>query len=632
MPPAVHQFEDFELDPVAYELRRAGRVVRLERIPLELLFLLVERRGQLVTRQEIVERVWGRDVFVDSDSSVNTAVRKIRQALKDNSDKPRLLFTVAGKGYRFVPPVAEATPVAANTASPPHERPAVPERPSRHPFVWLLTAALLLAISLVAGLYLRRQLQHTPTPHKAMLAVLPFLNLSGDSSQDYFAEGMTEEMITELGSLDPARLGVIARTSAMQYKGSRKGTVQIARELGVNYLLEGSVRRYDQRIRITAQLIQTSDQTHLWADNFDRDLSDVIRLQSEVARTIASKIQLTISQQTESHLAAQRVDAQAHEAYLQGLQAWNQRAGRSVELAIADFQRAIEIQPNYALAHAALARVYALAPVFSVLPPAESMPKAREAVTRALVLDPLLAEAHTTLAFVKAHFDYDWNGAQREYRRALELNPSDANTHLFYSNSYLSPFGRHDEAIEEMKIAVALDPLSLPIQSFMGRTYLWARRYDEALAQFERVNRLNPNFAINHERSAHALTYIQKFDGAIQEEAKARILAGEDPKTALEKADALRLALASNGPHGYWQKVLEFSEASQNLPEAYVGSYGHAILYARLGQREKALGCLEQALSERQLAMTEIGIEPAFDALRSEPRFASLLRQVGVMQ
>ena len=630
MPSAIHEFEDFELDPAAYQLRRAGRVVRLERIPLDLLFLLVERRGQLVTRQEIIERVWGKNVFVDGDSSVNTAVRKIRQALRDNPDKPRLLFTVPGKGYRFIPTPPESLLVAAEIPLPPREPPAVVNnRLRRRRLVWFTSAALCLAIAVPAGLYLRRQFERPSG--KAMLAVLPFLNLSGDSSQDYFADGMTEEMITELGSLDPRRLGVIARTSAMQYKGSQKGATQIARELGVNYLLEGSVRRSGQRLRITAQLIQTSDQTHLWADSFDRDLSDVIRLQSEVARSIADKIKLAISQQTEAHLAAQPVDARAHEAYLQGLQAWNQRAGNSIELAVADFQRAVTIQPNYAVAHAALARVYALAPVFGVLPPVESMPKARAAVTRALVLDPLLAEAHTTLAFVKAHFDYDWSGAYREYRRALELNPSDANAHLFYSNSYLSPFGRHNEAIEEMKIAMALDPLSLPIQSFMGRTYLWARRYDDALAQFERVNRFNPNFAINHERYAHGLTYTQKFDGAIQEETKARILAGEDPKTALEKADLLRLALVSNGPHGYWQKVLELSDASQDPPEAYLGSYGHALVYTRLGNREKALDCLEQALKERQLAMTEIGVEPAFDSLRSDSRFASILRQVGIM-
>ena len=627
MPAEVYQFEDFELDSGAYQLRRAGRVVRLERIPLDLLFLLVERRGQLVTRQEIIERIWGKDVFVDSDTSVNTAVRKVRQALKDNPEKPRLLHTVAGKGYRFVPPPVE--PAIPSTAAPQAEavQAAVPE--PRSWLLWLGATAVLIAAALIALPYLPRRLK--PGSAKVMLAVLPFVNLSGDARQEYFADGMTEEMITQLGSLNPARLGVIARTSAMQYKNARKDTAQIARELGVDYVLEGSVRPAGDRVRVTAQLIQTSDQTHIWAESFDRDLGDVLRLQSGVARVIAGKIQLTLSHQTEARLAGTpHVNAEAHEAYLQGLQAWNERTAKSVELAITDFQHAIHVQPDNALGYAGLARVYMLAPVFRVLRPAECMPKAREAAIHALALDDTLSEAHTTLAFVKAHFEYDWPSAEREYRRALELNPSDANAHFFHSNSYLSAFGRHDEAIAEMKAAVELDPLSLPTQSFLGRTYLWARRYDEALAQFQTVNRLDPNFAINHERLAHLYTYTGKFGDAIDEETKARMLAGEDPKAALAKADALRAALAARGPRGYWEKILQLSGMKDNPAEAYVTSYGLAIVYSRLGEKDKALDCLEQAYAERQLAMTEIGVEPAFDPLRAEPRFAALLRRVGL--
>jgi len=630
MPAEVYQFENFELDSGAYQLRRAGRVVRLERIPLDLLFLLVERRGQLVTRQEIIERIWGKDVFVDSDTSVNTAVRKVRQALKDNPENPRLLHTVAGKGYRFVPPVAEPASVATQSPIVPQAEtvPAAVPKPRRWP-LWAGAAAVLVAIALAAVPYLLRPFR--PGSAKVMLAVLPFVNLSGDASQEYFADGMTEEMITELGSLNPARLGVIARTSAMQYKSARKDTAQIARELGVNYVLEGSVRRAGDRVRVTAQLIQTSDQTHVWAESFDRDLGDVLRLQSEVARVIAGKIRLTLSQQMEAHLAGTpHVNAEAHEAYLRGLQAWNQRTAKSIELAITDFQHAIDVQPDSALAYAGLARVYVLAPVFRVSRPAECMPKAREAAIRALALDDTLSEAHTTLAFVKAHFDYDWPGAEHEHRRALELNPSDPNAHFFYSNSYLSPFGRHDEAIAEMKTAVAMDPLSLPTQSFLGRTYQWARRYDEALAQFQKTNRLDANFAINHERLAHLFTYTGKFGDAIDAETKARMLAGEDPKSALAKAEELRAALVARGPRGYWETVLELSSAKENPPEAYVGSYGLAIVYTRLGEKEKALDCLEQAYAERQLAMTEIGMESAFDTLRSEPRFAALLRRVGL--
>jgi len=418
MPAEIYQFEDFELDSGAYQLRRASRVVRLERIPLDLLFLLVERRGQLVTRQEIVERIWGNDVFVDSDTSVNTAVRKVRQALRDDPEKPRLLHTVAGKGYRFVPPSAAPAPVATQPAiAPPAEVEAALPKPRRR-WLWIGAAAVLIAAALIALPFLLRQFK--PASAKVMLVVLPFVNMSGDAREEYFADGMTEEMITQLGSLDPVRLGVIARTSAMQYKGARKDTAQIARELRVNYVLEGSIRRAGDRVRVTAQLIQTSDQTHIWAESFDRDLGDVLRLQSEVARVIAGRIRLTLTQQVEARLAGTpHVNAEAYEACLQGLQAWNQRTAKSTELAIANFQHAINVQPDYALGYAELARVYALAPVFGVLRPVECMPKAREAAIRAVTLDDTLSEAHATLAFVKAHFEFDWPGAEHEYRRAL---------------------------------------------------------------------------------------------------------------------------------------------------------------------------------------------------------------------
>ena len=241
-----------------------------------------------------------------------------------------------------------------------------------------------------------------------------------------------------------------------------------------------------------------------------------------------------------------------------------------------------------------------------------------------------LAEAHTTLGFIRAHFEYDWPAADREFGRALELNPSDAYAHFFYSNSHFSPFGRHEDAISEMKRAIELDPLSIVIQSFFGRTYLWARRYDEALAELRKAGEMDPNFVINHERLAHLYTYVQKYDDAIEEDTKARMLAGEDPRGVLLKQDEMRTALRARGPRGYWETLLEFSKGKENPPEAYTGSYGTAILYVRLGEKEKSMNALEQAYVERQLALTEIGIEPALDPLRAEPRFQELLWRVGL--
>lgn len=629
----VFRFEDFELDRGAFQLRRAGEVVPLEGIPLELLFLLAERRGQLVTRQEIVERIWGKDVFLDIDNGINTAVRKIRKALKDNPDNPRLLHTVPGRGYRFTAQVVEVEPAVSRTPTPTDRPREVPRPSGRKSWHWLGSlglAAVLLVSVLIARPHLFKA--RKASTGKIMLVVLPFENMGGAQEPEYFVDGMTEEIITQLGSLDPQHLGVIARTTAMQYKHAHKDTAEIARELGVNYLLEGSVRRANDRVRVTAQLIQASDQTHLWAGSFDRDLSDVLKLQGDVASAVAGKIRLTLSQDSKSRLArASTVNAEAYEAYLQGLQAWNLRTKDGFERAIPDFNRAVVIAPDFALAWSGLARSYMLAPIFGGSDPAEAMPRARDAADRALRIDESLAEAHTVLAFVRAHFDYDWPGAEREYLRAIELNPSNAYSHFFYSNSYLSPLGRHEESIEQMKMAVALDPLSLPIQSFLGRTYLWAGRYDEAEAQFRKAGQLNANFAVNHQRLARLYAIRGKYEMAVDEEMRGRILAGQDPQSAVAEAGELRRVYAASGARAYWLKVLQFSRTQQDLPEGYSSSFGTAIVLAKLGEREKAIDSLQKASAQHSVFMTEINIEPAFTDLKSSSRFSDLLRQVHLL-
>jgi TolB-like protein/DNA-binding winged helix-turn-helix (wHTH) protein/Flp pilus assembly protein TadD len=519
----IFRFEDFELNRNAYELRRAGRIVHLERIPLDVLCLLTARCGNLVTRQEILDQVWGRPVVGDADNSINTAVRKIRQALEDNPDNPRFLFTIPGKGYRFATP--QTAPIALDPdarAQPPamapptllasHRDTASTDAQGRSR-LWFAAAALLILVGATVLVALHRSTRRVAHSGPAMLAVLPFVNLSDDPQQDYFVDGMTEEVIAQLGGLDPTHLHVIARTTVMQYKGVHKDVGQIATELGVNYILEGSVRNVAGRVRVTGQLIQANDQTHLWAGSYDGDLSDILRLQTAVASGIASKIRLTLTPEAQDRVSsAPLLSAEAHEAYLRGLQALNLRTNEGLSRSISEFNRSIGIDANYAPAHAALARAYSLAPIFGGGAPAETMPKARSAALRALQLDDSLAEAHATLAFVKAHYEFDWIAAEIEFRRALELNPSDAQTHLFYSNSYLSPFGRHEEAIAQMRTAVELDPLSMPIQAFVGRTYLWARRYDEALREFQKAEQMSPNVALVAERLAHLYTYTGEYE------------------------------------------------------------------------------------------------------------------------
>jgi TolB-like protein/DNA-binding winged helix-turn-helix (wHTH) protein len=629
----LRRFGHFEFDPQTGELRKQGMRIRLEGQPIAILRMFLERPGQLLSREELQKRLWPAETFVDFEQSLNAAVKRLRGALGDSADAPRYVETLARRGYRFIASV-EAVPVAppslGSTESPasgPVQAPGATAKSVR----WLPWAAL--ALLVVTAVLARRVflVRRSPPSGRFMLVVLPFRNLSGDPRQEYFADGMTEEMITQLGSLDPRHLGVIARTSAMKYAGSRVDGTRIARELGVDYVLEGSITRTTDQVRVTAQLIQASDQTNLWADEYDRPVSDILRLQSDVARAIAARIRLTLSGPVRARLAgAGPLNVEAHEAYLLGLEAWNLRTKESTERAVSEFDHAVAIDPGYARGYAALARVYALAPVSGFLTSSEAMPKARDAALRALALDDSLAEGHSILAFVRAHFDYDWPAAEREFLRALELNPSDAYAHLFYSHSYLSPLGRHDAAIAEMQRALALDPLSAPVQSFLGRTYLWARRYEDALAQFRKCNQLFPAFALNHERLAHLLTYTGDFDGAIDEDSKARILAGEAPKDVASIEGEIRKALVARGPRGYWQALLDFSQSEKRPPEAYGDDYGLAILHSRLGERDKAIESLERAYSQRELALTEIAIEPAFDDLRTSPRFQSLLRRVGL--
>ncbi len=648
---------------------------------MELLLLFIEHRGQLVTRDEIIEKIWSRDVFLDTDNSINGAIRKIRQALRDDPDSPRFLQTVIGKGYRFVGTVEELTQAQPSTTSTngvqagkvtaAGAQPAVaplahfgdrnttrettisadkeaargirladrdhelslarqPRPLIRWRLVWASGALILLVLGLIAWPVWRHYTAARESG-KLMLVVLPFNNLSGDPSQDYFADGMTEEMITQLGGLNPERLGVVARVSAMHYRHTDKSASQISRELGVNYLLEGSIRRSGSRIRVTAQLIQASDQTQLWAVDYDREISDSLQLQSEIAQAIAKQIQVALSEQTKARLAAKpKVDPEAYEEYLQGLQELTLRSSEGFRAAIQHFERATSIDPKYALAYAAQARCYGLLPIFGDMKPAEAMPKARDAAERALQLDDSLAEAHTALGFVKAHYEYDWPGAEREFRRGIELNPSDPMAHMFYSNSYLSPRGRHYEAIAEMKNAISLDPYSIMVQAFLIRTYTWAHRWDDAEAQFQKVNAMNPNFAVDHSRMSRLAAYSGRYELAIEEDIKARVLSGESPDEVISRANRVRKALAQQGAKGYWTSLLEFTHEKENPAEGYDTAFGIAILYAQVGDKDKAFEWLNRAYQERDVLLTELAIEPGLEQLHADRRFREFVQRVGL--
>jgi TolB-like protein/Tfp pilus assembly protein PilF len=450
------------------------------------------------------------------------------------------------------------------------------------------------------------------------LAVLPLENLSGDPEQEYFSDGMTEALIAELGKIRALR--VISRQSVMRYKGTDKSMPQIAQELGVGAVIEGSVLHSEGRVRITAQLIGTGPERHLWANNYDRDLSDILILLSEVARAIAGEIQVTLTPEEETRLGSTRpVNPEAHEAYLKGRYYWNKRTEEDIKQAIAHFQRAIEINPAYALAYAGLADCYVVPT--NPLPPREALPRAKAAATKALEIDNTLAEAHTSLAVVMMQYDWDWAGTEREFQRAIELNPNYATAHQWYAE-YLAAMGRLDEAIAKVKRAEELDPLSLIISWNVGRILIFARQYDQALEQGRKILELYPT----SDWEAHdilALAYEQKgmYDEAIAEYEEASGFTEEE-------IDEFRQAYAVGNMIGYWQKRLDILERPPK--QEAVNLFLSIPIYARVGEKDQAFEWLERAYQEQSLGwfVVDLKVDPMLDPLRDDPRYADLLRRM----
>ncbi|HKW33338.1 MAG TPA: winged helix-turn-helix domain-containing protein [Candidatus Acidoferrum sp.] len=648
-PPKV-KFGDFELDVAGYALSRIGHAIKLERIPMELLLLLVDRRGQLVMRDEILEKLWGKDAYLDVDNSINTAISKIRLVLKDDPEDPAFIKTVPGKGYRFIGSItvlpdgkdaftAPLDAVRGATHMARADGPALlsesraPSKPRRR-WLWPSIAGVFF-IALLAGWNWRGSLRRIVLPGNSpvirSLAVLPLENLTGDASQEYFADGMTDALITDLAQIGALR--VISRTSIMRYKGTRKALPDIARELGVDGIVEGTVTRSGNRIRITSQLIYAPSDQHLWAHGYERDLGDVVTLEGEVAQAIASEVRAALTPEQHTRLSARAAaNSGAYEAYLKGRYYWNQRTPRGVQKSIEFFRQATEKDPNFAVAYAGLADAYSFSSILGVLAPKESYPEAKAAATKALVLDPELAEAHAALGVVKSHYDFDFPGAQREFLKAIELSPNYANAHLFYSGAYLTPMGRHEEAIAEMKKALELDPLSLPLNNYMGNAYLWAGDYEESFRQFRRTIDMDPTFPLAHFFLAGLLEDTGKFEEAIAEIQKGKLLLGASPDETDALAAEVRKALQTAGSKGYWQKNLELTlKFHKKAGPEYHPAIEMAGAYARAGDRENAFRWLEKSFADREgQDITILRWLPDFKSLHGDRRFADLLTRMGL--
>jgi TolB-like protein/DNA-binding winged helix-turn-helix (wHTH) protein len=622
----VLRFGVFQVNLAARELRKHGVRMRLPAQPFCVLSILLDRHGEIVSRDEMRDKLWDADTFVDYERSLNSAIRKLRAVLGDSQESPRYIETVPRLGYRFIAPVAEIssgeTPLTE--ALEPAPAGAAKVR-GRNWFLLLGIPAVLL--TLLAGYLLWSRLRVRPQPvgERLMLAVLPFENLTGDAAQDYLSDGLTEEMIAQLGHLDPEHLGVIARTSVMHYKHTTEQVDQIGRELGVQYVLEGSLRREVDRVRITAQLVQMKDQTHIWSRQYDRELKSLLALQGEIAQETADEIQLTLGSRhklwaTDRKLAS-ATSYQAYDLYLKGRYFWNKRTKDGFHQAADYFQQSIVNDPNYARAYAGLADTFALMSSWSFVPQTEAIPKARAAALRALQLDDSLAEAHTSLALIAENYDYDWQTAEKEYRRAIQLDPQYATAHQWYAEC-LSFQGRFTEALEESERARQLDPLSLIIATDHAVILYFARQYDRAIEQFRAVLAMEPNFGRAH---MVVYPYVEKgmFPEALAETAYWRRSDGS-PASEVNAYVYARWGKPQQAERALAQSKLE------SLHQPGVLTFVVMEAYVATGKKNQALAMLEKSYREHSSLVTTLKVEPALDPLRGEPGFQELLRHIGL--
>jgi TolB-like protein/Tfp pilus assembly protein PilF len=495
-----------------------------------------------------------------------------------------------------------------------------------------MTAFLVLALTVVAYVMRKHSSPGSGPAKRSMLAILPFQNLSNDPGQEYFSDGLTEETITDLGQLSPENLGVIARTSAMAYKHTDKTIGQIGRELGVDYILEGSVRREGGKARVSAQLIRVSDQTYLWAENYDRELADMLDVQNDLGRSIAEQVSANLTPQRQIELSKKHiVNPEAYDLYLKGRFYWNQRTPGAIKESIGYFVQATAKDPNFALAYAGLADAYNISNVVGLYSPSESFPQAREAAMRAIQLDPSLAEAHAALGMEKSHYEFDLPGAEREFLKALEVNPNSPYAHLFYSNCFLLPMGRKAQAIAENRRAVEIDPLSLPINNFLGMTYMMAGDDDSAYRQFQHTIAMDPSFPLAHEYFSWFLTTTGKYEESIKEKEKGDVLSGASPEQAAAEAIVMEKAFKSGGEKRFWQKDLELELKAGQRPGASASPFMLAADYAMAGQTDKAFEYLEKSYEEREgQDLTLLKFDPSYKNLRSDPRFSAMLRKIGL--
>ncbi len=618
--PRVVKFGVFEVDFRSGEVRKSGMKQKLAGQPFLVLQALLESPHQIVTREQLRQRLWSENTFVDYDLALKKAVNRLREVLGDSAENPHFIETIPRQGYRFIGTV-EAVPRPENL-------PASATLPSKRRTAskWIVGGSLgalaLVLFAFNAGKLSTRIFAGSRPPEIHSLAVLPLNNLSGDPEQEYFADGMTDELITDLAQISALR--VISRTSVMHYKGTTKTLPQIARELNADAVLEGTVQRSGDQVRVRAQLIYAATDRHLWAESYEGSLRDVLDLQNKVATEIARQIKIQVTPEENTRLASARpVNLEAHEAYLKARYYLNQRTEKGFQQSVQYFNEAAQKDPNYPLGYAGLADSYVLLGEYSLLPAKEAFARARAAAAKALELDDSLAEAHNALAAVKVDYDWDWPGAEREFRRAIELNPGYATAHQWYAE-LLSQIGRHEEALAEIKLAEQLDPFSLIINVVHGDALRCAGQNDMSIEQLQKALEIDPNFA--HAHFHLGMSYLRKeaFADAIAEFQKAVSLS----PNVTDYKGGLGYSYAVAGERSEARKLME--ELKARSKQSYVPWFYIAGIYAGLGEQDQAIADLEKAYEQHEQGLAVMNREPMFDPLRSDARFQELLRRMNL--
>ena len=611
------RFDIFELDVRTGELLKGAERLTLPEKPRQLLAALLERPGEVITREELRRRLWSSEIFVDFDDNLNHAVRKVREVLGDTADRPTFIETLPRQGYRFIAAVERMNaPVHGSV-----ERSTPSMIAGRVP-VWPRWAIAGLVTLLAAGAYLSWRSVRVPSDPSArvMLAVLPLENLSAKPDDEVLNASLTEKIITELGRVNPRRLGVIARTSSMTFKGTNKSIAEIGAALRVDYVLEGGTLLVGRRVRVSLQLIRVKDQTHLWSEEYERDLDDLLIVQRAIAERTAEALSLQLLPAAQKRLTTDRVNGDAQTAFLRGRFLLAARTVPALEHARVQFQQAVDREPGFADAYAGLAEAYVLLANYNVISPEDARTTGKTAALAALAIDPSMAEARTALAEIQAELEWDFRAGERNFRQALTDNPNYAVAHQWFA-AYLAAMGRFDESISEMEQAWTLDPVSLRIGVDLGRAYYFARQYDRAIAQYRKVLELDPNFAQAHSMLGMALLAKGDHDSAIAE---------------LRRGIELSAGVSIWLPYAY--AVADRTDDAERALAACVdrwraenvGASCMALAYAGRNRPDDAFAWLQKEFEARTGTIYMLNAWPYWDHLRGDARFGELLRRAGL--